>query len=41
MIMIVDHLENSGVYRAMGQEIAMALDYLRGTDFSTAPAGRY
>ena len=39
--MILDRLENAGFYRSLGAEIAMALDYLRRTDFSQIPDGRH
>ena len=39
--MILDRLENAGLYNALGVEIALALDYLRRTDFSQVPDGRY
>jgi biofilm protein TabA len=39
--MIVDRLENAVAYQALGHRIAAALDYLRGTDFSTLPEGRH
>jgi YhcH/YjgK/YiaL family protein len=38
---ILDRLENQGLYTALSTEIAMALDYLRRTDFSQVPDGRY
>jgi len=39
--MILDRLENAGLYRPMGANIALALDYLRRTDFSQMPVGRH
>lgn len=39
--MILDRLENVGLYTGLSAEIAMALDYLRRTDFSQVPDGRY
>ncbi len=39
--MILDRLENAALYRSLGAEIALALDYLGGTDFSQTPEGRY
>ena len=39
--MILDRLENAGLYRPLGKEIALALDYLCRTDFSQTPNGRY
>jgi YhcH/YjgK/YiaL family protein len=39
--MILDRLENAGLYRPMGANIATALDYLRCTDFSQMPLGRH
>jgi YhcH/YjgK/YiaL family protein len=39
--MILDRLENAGIYRPMGAEIALALDYLQRTDFSQMPIGRH
>jgi biofilm protein TabA len=39
--MILDRLENAGLYRPLGANIALALDYLRRTDFSQMPLGRH
>ena len=39
--MIVDRLENAGMFRPLGAEIALALDYLCRTDFAHTPNGRY
>ena len=39
--MILDRLENADLYRAIGANIAAALDYLRRTDFSQMPVGRH
>ncbi len=39
--MILDRLEYSSLYRVMSEEIALALDFLRRTDFSTMPAERH
>jgi len=39
--MILDRLENAGLYRPMGANIALSLDYLRRTDFSQMPSGRH
>jgi biofilm protein TabA len=39
--MILDRLENAELYRPLGKRIALALDYLRRTDFSRTPDGRY
>jgi YhcH/YjgK/YiaL family protein len=39
--MILDRLENAGLYRPIGANIAAAFDYLRRTDFSQIAAGRY
>ena len=39
--MIVDRLENAGLFRPLGTEIALALDYLCRTDFAQTPNGRY
>ena len=39
--MILDRLENAGLYRPMSPNIAMALDYLCRTDFSQVPTGRH
>jgi YhcH/YjgK/YiaL family protein len=38
---IFDRLENADQYRSMGANVAMALDYLRRTDFSQMPVGRH
>jgi YhcH/YjgK/YiaL family protein len=39
--MIVDTLQNSSAYVALGERIAVALEYLKTTDFSEMPDGRY
>lgn len=39
--MILDRLENVGLYSGLSAEIAVALDYLRRTDFSEVADGRY
>lgn len=39
--MIVDHLKNAGVYRALSERFAAGFDYLQRTDFSKLPDGRY
>ena len=39
--MILDRLENAGLYRPLGAKIALALDYLGRTDFSQVADGRY
>jgi YhcH/YjgK/YiaL family protein len=39
--MILDRLENVGLYRPLGANIALALDYLCRTDFSQMPVGRH
>jgi len=39
--MILDRLENASWYRALGPEIASALEYLQKTDFSQVPDGRH
>ena len=39
--MIVDRIANAGLYAGMGKRIALALDYLRKTDFGGVKAGRY
>jgi YhcH/YjgK/YiaL family protein len=39
--MILDRLENAGLYRPLGPLIAAALDYLRRTDFSQMSPGRH
>lgn len=41
LTMIFDRLENAGLYRPIGANIAAALDYLRRTDFSQMAVGRY
>ena len=38
--MIVDTLRNTDVYAAMHERIALALDFLKTTDFSKLPDGR-
>ena len=39
--MILDCLENADLYRPLGANIALALDYLCRTDFSQMPVGRH
>ena len=39
--MILDRLENAGRHDALGADVALAFDYLRRTDFSQLPEGRY
>lgn len=39
--MILDRLENAGLYHPLGPAIKLALDYLCRTDFSQMPDGRY
>ncbi len=39
--MILDRLENTAIYRALGPRIAAALDFLRETDFAAMPDGRH
>jgi biofilm protein TabA len=39
--MILDRLQNAEIYKGLGNEIAMALDYLRKTDFSKLSEGRH
>jgi biofilm protein TabA len=39
--MILDRLENAKMHCTLGAEVALALDYLRRTDFSQVPNGRY
>jgi YhcH/YjgK/YiaL family protein len=39
--MILDRLENAGLYRPLGANVALALDYLRRTDFLQMPVGRH
>jgi YhcH/YjgK/YiaL family protein len=39
--MILDQIENAGLYRSLGQEIATALDYMAKTDFSKLANGRH
>ena len=39
--MILDRLENAGLYCSMSPNIAAALEYLRRTDFSQVPVGRH
>ena len=39
--MILDRLENGDMYRALGAEMALALDYLRKTDFHDMAEGRH
>ena len=39
--MIVDTLENISAYTALGERIAVALEYLKTTDFAEMQDGRY
>jgi YhcH/YjgK/YiaL family protein len=39
--MILDRLDHAKMHCALGAEIAMAIDYLRRTDFSKLANGRY
>jgi biofilm protein TabA len=39
--MIIDRLDNAAMYAGLGPRIAAALDYLRRTDFTALPDGRY
>jgi YhcH/YjgK/YiaL family protein len=39
--MIVDTLQNISTYAVLGKKIAVALEYLKTTDFSAMPDGRY
>ena len=39
--MIFDRIEHAALYRGLGVDISAALDYLRGTDLSGLPDGRY
>jgi biofilm protein TabA len=39
--MILDRLENAGLYRQLGAKFALAFDYLSRTDFSQVANGRY
>jgi YhcH/YjgK/YiaL family protein len=39
--MILDQIENAELYRSLGPEIALALDYMATTDFSKMANGRY
>ena len=39
--MILDRLENAGLYHSLGPMMKLALDYLCRTDFSQTPDGRY
>jgi YhcH/YjgK/YiaL family protein len=39
--MILDRLEQADMYRPLGAAIALALDYLRETDFSRVSDGRH
>lgn len=39
--MILDRLENAHLHHALGAEVAMALAYLRRTDFTGVPNGRH
>lgn len=39
--MIIDHIENLGLYTNLGDRIALALKYISETDFSTVEKGKY
>lgn len=39
--MIVDQLDACDAYRSLGERFAAGFDYLRGTDFTALPDGRY
>jgi YhcH/YjgK/YiaL family protein len=39
--MIIDQLENSGIYNRIGDRFAKALSYLSSTDFSKVENGKY
>ncbi len=39
--MIIDKIENSGLYVTVGKRIARALKYINSTDFSGLGSGRY
>lgn len=39
--MILDRLENAGKHCSFGAELDLAFEYLRRTDFSRVPDGRY
>lgn len=39
--MIIDKIENSGLYADLGKRIAKALKYINSTDFSVLGPGRY
>jgi biofilm protein TabA len=39
--MILDHLSRAGLYASLSPGIAAALEYLRGTDFTTVADGKY
>src|SRR5690349_10296377 len=39
--MIVDKLENAGLYYGMGERLAAALRYVQQTDFQSLKPGRY
>ncbi len=39
--MIIDQLENSGIYNRIGDRFTKALNYLASTDFSRVESGKY
>ena len=39
--MIIDKLENAGLYRGLNGDLAKALDYLAANDFAAMEPGRY
>lgn len=39
--MVIDRLENSALYEALGARIAKGLEYLRSTDFAVLEPGEY
>lgn len=39
--MVIDKIENYGLYSGLGKNILLALEYLRKTDFANMEAGRY
>jgi biofilm protein TabA len=39
--MILDRLENAGIYHPLGEKLKLALDYLCRTDLANTPDGRY
>ncbi len=39
--MVIDKIENYGLYSGLGKNILTALEYIRKTDFSRMEAGRY